>query len=736
MISAVEPKRLAQDLHPHRQAVTARLAALRKRLRNALAIEGGVWMLTVLLGLVALSLAVDWWLRLSTAVRMPLAIIALCGFVVLAYRKLIWSLRLSGNDLDWAEVLDRRRPGVGESIANVLQLPHLLDRGVHASPSMIHATVTRQALEFGRVDLDGLVNVGRQRKLLCALALLLVASVALPLIWPAVANLWARRWLLGSDVRWPQQTYVSIRGANDGRPILAARGESLVLEVSSSPKFERRPQGWLLKGRGEPLLVETDAAPKSQLPAQVAIRYRLSNGQSRQGNFTHFEGGTFRYELPPVSEPLHFSLTADDDWLGPIDVQPIDRPSVESLVITARTPGSKTPQKFRAGETESQLLFLPKTQVEMNVTSRQDLEDAQLVTKEGPMHLSRIDDRKYTTKWEMSQPLTLELNLVGKVGGLSSKPYFLTIGLLIDRDPRVMVRSSGVGRRVTPQAQIPLSLRVLDDFGVTDVTLELERTGVEQEKLKTTSTTVDLGGPDASQGRDASEFEQTHVVRVAQHKAVAGNILKLRASARDNCVLGAHTGQSRWLSFQVVTPEELFYEILTRQREQRARFAARHQTAKGQLEALDRLEKPEGTAGMLRAHQVVSRQVWQIANYLDASLEEMKLNELGTIQTRELLATSIIAPMRELHGKQLTAMRRELDRLATARTIEPASKQEALKLQRGVIETMQRILERMSQWESFVDVVNQLRQIRKLQDFVLKSTEQTQKDRTEDVFDK
>ena len=736
MISAVEPQRLAQDLHPQRQAVIERLAALRKRLRNALAIQGGVWVLSVLLALVALSLGVDWWLRLSTTVRVPLTILALGGLAVLVYRKLIKPLRLSANDLDWAEVLDRRRPGVGESIANVLQLPHLLDRGIHASPSMIHATVTRQAVEFERVDLDGLINVARQRKLLWGLALLIAASVALPLIWPVTASLWARRWLLGSAVRWPQQTYVSVRGVNDGRPILAARGESLVLEVNSRPKFERRPSGWLLTGRDEPLLVEGTVAPASQLPPQVAIRYRLANGQTRQGNFTHFEGGTFRYELPPVNEPLHFSLTAGDDWLGPIDVEPIDRPSVQSLVITARTPGSKSPQKFRAGETESQLLFLPKTQLEMHITSRQDLAEAQLVNKDGPMRLSRLGHRDYVTKWEMTQPLTLELNLVGKVGSLSSKPYFLTIGLLIDRDPRVMVRSSGVGRRVTPQAQIPLALRVLDDFGVTNAALELERTGVEQDKLKTTRTSVDLGGPDTTQGQDPAEFEHSYTVRVAEHKAVAGNILKLRAIARDNCVLGAHTGQSRWLSFQVVTPEELFYEILTRQREQRARFAAAHQTSKGQLEALDRLEKPEDTAGMLRAHQVVSRQVWQIANYLDASLEEMKLNELGTSQTRDLLATSIIAPMRELHGKKLTAMRQELDRLATARSIEPTSKEQALKLQRDVIDTMQRILERMSQWESFVDVVNQLRQIRNFQQLLLKSTEKTQKDRTEDVFDK
>ena len=49
--------------------------------------------------------------------------------------------------------------------------------------------------------------------------------------------------------------------------------------------------------------------------------------------------------------------------------------------------------------------------------------------------------------------------LVATRGGLSSKPYYLTIGLLKDREPRLTIRASGVGRRVTPVARIPLAVR-------------------------------------------------------------------------------------------------------------------------------------------------------------------------------------------------------------------------------------------------------------------------------------
>ena len=48
---------------------------------------------------------------------------------------------------------------------------------------------------------------------------------------------------------------------------------------------------------------------------------------------------------------------------------------------------------------------------------------------------------------------------------------------------------------------------------------------------------------------------------------------------------------------------------------------------------------------------------------------------------------------------------------------------------------MQGILEQMSQWESFIDVVNQLRNILKLQNELKSSTEQAQKKLTEQLFD-
>ena len=48
---------------------------------------------------------------------------------------------------------------------------------------------------------------------------------------------------------------------------------------------------------------------------------------------------------------------------------------------------------------------------------------------------------------------------------------------------------------------------------------------------------------------------------------------------------------------------------------------------------------------------------------------------------------------------------------------------------------MKAILDQMSQWESFVDVVNQVAEVIKMQQKVLKATEKARESRTQEVFD-
>lgn len=736
MATIEEPPVVSNTLRQAQRSVLRRLEKVRRSLRTHLLVEGLSWVVAAVLIAIVATLVADRLFRFNLPTRWGLLAIALAAISYVVVQRLIRPLLLPLVDLDLAELIDRRVPGVGQRISNVLQLPELLRSEGHASPSMIHATVVECAEALDRIDLTGALNSQRRRRRLIACCAAVLLAVGWCAVWPATAELWARRWLAGSTVRWPQRTYLSLEGLGDATKLLVPRGELSLLHITANPKFAGSSGTWLLAGRGEPLVVESAEPPESQPPDQVSISYLLADGDRRRGNAEQFGETSFRYELPPLAEPVELSIYGGDDWLGPITIEPIDRPAVSTLEITARWPGSAEDRTEKVGEGNSQWLFLPKTQLELRLVANQPLESAEAFDKLLPVPgWEKIDDRTYVLRWTMQDSMALEFRLKGQRGGLASKPYFLTIGLLKDREPRVTIRSSGVGRRVTPVARIPLTLRANDDFGLASLALDLERTSLVEDKPKAEVKREDLDLGRAADEPARTEIELEHELQLASRGLTPGNSLKLRGAAQDASTLGAQSGNSRWLAFQVVSSEELFYEILMRQREQRAKFSRALDSAKAQSKALGELTKVDDIQGLARAQQVIGRQVWQVTGALDATLQEMTLNDLASGQARDNLQSGIITPLRTLHNDLLARLRTAIDGLAPERAISTDRRLAALALSDQSVEAMQTILGQMALWESFIDVVNQLKQIINRQGDLLKSTEEIDKERTDKLFD-
>lgn len=734
--STCDPEQVLAAIQPERRIVMRRLRVLRRKLRRHLVVSGLVRLFALVLALCAVSFAVDRWLRLETSTRIALGVLALLAVLAAVLRWVVAPWRLRLDDLDLAEVMEKRRAGLGQRITDVLQLPDLLTSPQLASPSLVRQAIFDHARQLEQIDLRQFVDMRRHVRNLLLLAALIAVPAAAITSWPQLAELWARRWLLGDNVRWPQATYLALEGLGDRTRLLAPRGEDLTVHLTAQPTFTRVDRGWQLAGRGKPLLVEAKERPTSDIPEQVSIRTRSAAGE-KLGNFTHYEGADFRYEFPPLAEPLEIQVSGGDDWFGPVRIEPIDRPSVSSLTLIARRPGSSTEERHQIGAADERLVFLPQTKLELLVVGNEPLKTVEFVAPDQlAQPLEAIDETTFHFAWTMEDARTFELRLVSSASGLTSKPYFLTIGLLIDREPRLTIRSSGVGKRVTPQARIPLTVHAVDDFGVGELGMEMERTESTSEKSKTANNRWELEKFDADPKQPLPlAVDRTPLVKLPEYSLAPGQSIRLRATAQDRCALEPHTGYSRWLGFQVVTPEELFYEILVRQREQRTKFTAALSVARSQVESLDSLASLDGVPPLVRSHQAVARQVNQVANSLDAILQELALNELGNPAARELLQEKIIKPLHDLHAGPLTRLRGRIDQLSAGDAIDPAERLAARQLQQEVVGTMEQILAQMQQWESFVDVINQLRQIIKLQTQLRDGTEQAKKKQTDELFD-
>ncbi len=732
-----------ESLRDEQRVLRAELARLRKRLWLQLVLEFAVDAAAVLVATAAVLVFLDWWFRFSVPVRVTLLVLCLLGILGFLGVRMVRRWRSAGLDeLSLAMHLDRYRPGIGQQIADVLQLPGLLDEpGTWASPAMVRLAVRQACDALAASDWRMLWNRKRTSLHAAALVVALLLPVWFDVAAPDAARLSLARWLRGSNERWPQKTYLTVMGLDARGRFVVPRDERSVLEVRADlPMIEHKGDRWVVGGRGEPLVLRHK--PRQPMnPRSVVVRERTVEGTTRESVMVETEPGHFRYEFPPGSDSSTFELTGGDDWIDPLALERVDRPALAETKVRVREPGA-TYSGFRTVDDPRQhLVFLPDTEVEMTLIGSEPIADARVRIQSGSSPgLRRIDDKTFTTNWTLREATTLEVALKSSRTGLDSRPAFLSVGLLRDREPRVTLRAVGVSTHVTPIATIPLSVGATDDFGLAALRLQLDRTTVAGDKdkpeTKTKRETVKVPLPGGEGGRPILDHQAHHEVPLLADPPPPGTILRFMGEADDRCARGAQTGRSTPLQFQVVPPEELFYEILLRQRSERVKFVAALETVEKQAPVLAGRPTSEDFLKVMRAVHSGSRQLDQIGGRIADTLQEMKLNQVGSPKSHRLLQQGIIDPMKALNSGPMTELRGLLQSLSGGGTQAGASEDAARRLHHEIVVKMKDILDQMSQWESFVDVVNQVAEVIRMQNQILKATEKAQETRTEGVFDK
>ena len=93
----------------------------------------------------------------------------------------------------------------------------------------------------------------------------------------------------------------------------------------------------------------------------------------------------FRYEFPPSATSSTFNLVGGDDWLGPLTVERVDRPSLAETRLRFKEPGTAD-TSWRSAELPLQhLLFLPDTEVELTLVATEKVADIQLKVHPGKL---------------------------------------------------------------------------------------------------------------------------------------------------------------------------------------------------------------------------------------------------------------------------------------------------------------------------------------------------------------
>ncbi|MFQ5845796.1 MAG: hypothetical protein ACE5JG_12505, partial [Planctomycetota bacterium] len=174
--------------------ILRKLAALRRRIRAALAAEGAARVLGALLGCVAASFCLDYVFKLEAAARAVLLAAGVGLLVWLVRRFLVRPLRRRTPDDALAVAFEVRHPELGDRVINALQLartesperygmsPQLVDEAVRAASGVIDGLDERHLIDRRRRTRNVLAAAG-------AVAVLGAAAV----LFPRPAGLWFQR---------------------------------------------------------------------------------------------------------------------------------------------------------------------------------------------------------------------------------------------------------------------------------------------------------------------------------------------------------------------------------------------------------------------------------------------------------------------------------------------------------------------------------------------------------------
>jgi hypothetical protein len=712
------------ELDALRHRLTARLQALRGQVRVRLWLDIVVRVVVAVAALGIVSFTLDWWLELSRTARIGYVVLAI-GLVAWAtVRSVLAITRLRLEPIELAAELDK----VGQSppaqwiaprVATVLQLSDARAREAGFSVPMMDKAVRHSSQALDGIDFSRRLDERQLRQCL----ILLAAAILAPLLFMAVlpselSSLWARRWLFGSNVGWPRDTALEVLGLSDGR-LIVPRGEPASLRVA-------------VQDRGRPTEV-------------VWIRIDAPDAAPETATLVKFANGDFRFELPPQQQTVTAEFWGGDGRAGPVEIVPVDRPRIARLSLVYQHPRDKTPQTYSFTGEEGNVRLLKQTAADLTLWANVPVSTLDVsadgfgsaATQNVPK-FERIDDHTFHAKWVHQGPLQLKVGMMARDSQLASRPEPIAIGFKEDRPPRVTLTHSGVGARVTPSAIIPFKIAVRDDFAVARAAMNFkivpntaaaDRGEGERPKVINPPTLVLYNGKTLPL---EPTFDADHEWDLELLKLAPGDTVSATAEATDDCYTGPQTATSRTLSFRIVSRTELFREILLKQQQLRARLRKATDQATALHQSLRSASLPDDAEELLRRHNLIQREVWQVMHGIEDSATEMRLNRLGGAETHEIIVRTVIAPMERLHDDLLTRQRQGLESIRQP----GADTQDQLAgRQQEIVEAMSKVLKSMSQWDSFIDVVNQLTEVINLENLVRNKTEELKKKQFDSIFD-
>ena len=701
-----EAPRVAPAAAPVRWPRQDLFRRLRARARIGIWIEGAALLAAAFAVFVSTSYAIDRWLHLEKVFRGA----AIAGFVWLSLRIASRALRaplaVQLDDDELALAVERRQPGLLQSLISAVEFDRDLERRATRgqSESMMRRVLESTVDRLGSLDV---IEALDRRRVTRFAALFGVAAAALVGfgLWLPDAALWAKRNLLLIDQPWPRATTLAFDGVDAETTLRIAEREDLTLRVRAA----------------------------GLVPDEVELIARFAGGERLRRRMDRSGEASFTTTLSTMLEDVEVQARGGDGETMPLRVQIVPRPQLGGLRVTLVLPRYIAAEPRELSELGGLLRIPEGSELIVSATSDKPLRDATIVLDDGQRVPATIaaDGRSLTVRFvpQRSGSARLDASDVDDLG--PALPPVLQLELAADAPPELDFVTEGIGSMVTANARIPGRLTIRDDFGV-DRVEALARTMAAEGDEADAQAEPEFGAAlvDWTDPLRAGTTEQVLelVYDLAKGAVDAdpdslrnpvhpGQLLSLRFEATDRRP-SPQTGSSEVRTLRVVTREKLMQELRRRQSEQRRELERVLVELVGDRAELGEILSPAGGAAeapeaRLRIETLARRQLARgdtvdaIAGRYRDLLDEFENNRLLEPNVVRSFEVAVSAPLRRAAKEVFPAS--SLAASSFAESGSEDARAEAVALYDALIATIRRVLAQMADSETLAAIVEDLR---------------------------
>jgi hypothetical protein len=680
------------------------------RLRAGVLVEGAAGLAVLLFAGAGVQLGLDYLRRLSLSMRALLLVLLVGAACWWVWRRLVQPLRVPIGAAEVARLFERQEPGLASLLISAV---HFAEEDPSAkpaerSPALEQAVMAEAASAWPRVADRVVINRARVRGHALALLVVLAAATTVVAMAPQTVATWFRRGVLLQDVEWAQRTQIFVEGLENG-VLTGARGDDL----------------------------EVRAVVEGVVPRTVEMIYETASGRRGRENMTSMAEGRLRYTFRHLEEELTFVIEGGDECTERVAVQLADRPRVVTSRIEIEPPAYAQLPKVELARGRTLVEALAGSQVRVEAILNKPAAAVEWIGSEAKVSRSASDPLVLTAEFPLAESHSCWFSLTDELGLSNRNPVRFSLRVLPDETPRLTLQLEGAGEMVTPEALLPLAVDAQDDFGLAGLAVEYVVFRGEA------SETGHIAWPTFAPG--TPHFQAAQRWPVAAAAVQPGDRLQFRGSARDfDDVSGPKVGRAPEVTVRVVTRDELLAELTRLEQEYRSEFERLVETQmdvrRDLLSALDDYARTSDEAALTSDLTPLERRQRTVAGSINALRQrferlaiERRINSLDAFEEMERLEGGIIEPLAELGRREMVAAADSLR--AALREPGSASLAELDQQQAGILAGMQRILDRMQQWEGYHEIVSLLRTIQEMQKDLHEETRARVLEQADDVFE-